>query len=144
MIRTTRANHPDAFLFHFKGGTWMSHIVTVATEIRDVSALRAACRRLGLGEPIRETVQLFSGEATGHCVRLPDWQYPVVCNVESDQLAYDNFEGRWGEQCELDRLMQAYAVEKAKIESRRAGHSVTEQPLSDGSIKLTINVGGAA
>ena len=120
----------------------MSHVVTIATEIRDTSALRAACRRLGLGEPAQETVQLFSGEATGYCVRLPDWRYPVVCDVESGQVAFDNFEGRWGEQRELDRLMQAYAVEKAKIESRGAGHSVTEQSLSDGSIKLTINVGG--
>ena len=37
-----------------------------------------------------------------------------------------------------------YAVEKARIEARRQGHSVTEQPLADGSIKLTIQVGGGA
>ena len=35
------------------------------------------------------------------------------------------------------------AVEKAKIEARRKGHTVTEAPLADGSVKLTINVGGA-
>ena len=28
-----------------------------------------------------ETRRLFSGEATGHCVRLPDWRYPVVCQA---------------------------------------------------------------
>jgi hypothetical protein len=39
--------------------------------------------------------------------------------------------------------MQAYAVEKARIEARRRGHSVVEQPLPDGSIRLTIRVGGA-
>jgi hypothetical protein len=33
-------------------------------------------------------------------------------------------------------------VEKSKIEARRQGHSVTEAQLSDGSVKLTINVGG--
>ena len=33
--------------------------------------------------------------------------------------------------------------EKARIEARRAGHTVTEQALSDGSIKLTIQMGGA-
>ena len=121
----------------------MSHIVTVATEIRDVGALRAACRRLGLAEPALETTRLFSGEATGYCVRLPDWRYPVVCNIESGQVKFDNFQGRWGEQCELDRLMQAYAVEKAKIECRRKGHSLTEQSLADGSIKLTVHIGGA-
>jgi hypothetical protein len=39
--------------------------------------------------------------------------------------------------------MQAYAVEKARLEARRRGHSVVEQALADGSISLTIRVGGA-
>ena len=120
----------------------MSHIVTIETEVRDVGALRAACRRLGLTEPALETTRLFSGEATGYCVRLPEWRYPVVCDVECGQVQFDNFAGRWGKQCELDRLMQAYAVEKAKIECRRKGHSLTEQSLADGSIKLTVQIGG--
>jgi hypothetical protein len=122
----------------------MSHIVTIETEIRDASALQAACHRLGLPQPVLETARLFSGEASGYCVRLPDWRYPLVCDVEVGQIKFDNFEGRWGEQCELDRLMQAYAIEKAKLEARRQGHAVTEQPLTDGSVKLSIHVGDAA
>ena len=39
---------------------------------------------------------------------------------------------------------QAYAVEAATIQARRQGYSVTEQPLADGSIKLTVNVGSLA
>ncbi len=50
----------------------------------------------------------------------------------------------WGDQAQLDRLLQMYAVEKAKLEANRRGHTVTEQALADGSIKLTIQVGGAA
>ena len=50
----------------------------------------------------------------------------------------------WGEQQELDQFLQSYAVEKAKIEARKQGHSVTEQQLQDGSVKLTIQVGGGA
>ena len=122
----------------------MSHIVTIETEIRDASALRAATGRLGLAEPVLEKVKLFSGEAAGYCVRLPDWRYPVVCNTESGQIQFDNFEGRWGEQRALDRLIQAYACEKAKLAARRQGHTVSEQLLADGSIKLTVHVGGAA
>ena len=121
----------------------MSHIVEIETQVRDVVSLGAACRRLGLAEPVHETVKLFSGKATGHCVRLPKWRYPIVCDVESGQVAYDNYGGRWGEQRELDRLMQAYATEKAKSEARRQGHTVTESLLTDGSIKLTVHVGGA-
>jgi hypothetical protein len=36
------------------------------------------------------------------------------------------------------------AVEKARIEARKRGHQVIEQALADGSIKLTIQVGGAS
>ena len=50
----------------------------------------------------------------------------------------------WGEQRELNRFLQAYAVEKARIEARKKGHRVTESQLEDGSIKVTVRVGGAA
>lgn len=122
----------------------MSHVVTIATEIRDLEALRAACRRLKLQEPTYETVQLFSAKATGQCVRLPDWRYPAVCCLETGQIEFDIFEGRWGSEGELDRLLQGYAVEKARIEARRRGHSLVEQQLQDGSIKLTIQLHGGA
>ncbi len=122
----------------------MSHIVTIKTEVRDATAVRAACRRLNLAEPTHGTVKLFSSEATGVAVELLNWTYPIVCDTESGQVQFDNFSGRWGDQKELDRFMQAYAVEKAKQEARRRGHSTTEQALPDGSIKLTIQVAGGA
>ena len=122
----------------------MSHIVTIDTQVRDLAALQAACQRLGLPAPQHETVELFSGQATGHCVRLPEWKYPVVCDLSAGHVRYDNFEGQWGDRRALDKLLQSYAVERAKIEARRRGHSVTEQVLSDGSIKLTVQVAGGA
>lgn len=122
----------------------MSHIVQIETEIRDPTALQAACRRLRLAEPREETVELFSAQATGYAVRLPNWHYPVVCDLAAGTIAFDNFNGRWGDPRELDRLLQSYAVEKATLEARRQGHSVFEQPLPDGSIRLSIQVGGAA
>ncbi len=122
----------------------MSHIVTIKTEVRDPQAVKAACQRISLPEPVNEKIRLFGGEVEGLAVSLPDWAYPVVCNLASGQLHFDNFNGRWGDQGQLDRFLQAYAVEKAKLEARKRGHSVTEQILRDGSIKLTIQVGGAA
>ena len=78
---------------------------------------------------------------TGHCVQLTRWRYPVVCDTESGVVHYDNYEGNWGEQTELDKLVQRYAVEKSILEARKQGHSVTERALPDGSIKLTVQVG---
>lgn len=122
----------------------MSHIVCVKTEVRDAAAVRAACRRLNLAEPVQGEVQLFSGTARGLCVQLPDWQYPICCDVSTGQIKFDNFQGRWGDQKHLDRLLQAYAAEKCRIEARKRGHTVIETALPDGSIKLTVAVGGAA
>jgi hypothetical protein len=122
----------------------MSHIVQIETQVRDTIAVQAACRRLALPEPVHGQVALFSGEAAGLAIRLPGWRYPVVCDVATGRLQYDNYNGRWGEQQQLDRFLQCYAVEKATIEARRRGHSVTEQQLEDGSIKLTIQVSGGA
>jgi hypothetical protein len=122
----------------------MSHIVTVRTEVRDPIAVAAACRRLGLDEPVQGTAKLFSAEAAGLLIKLPDWLYPVVCDTNTGQVQYDNFNGAWGQPEQLDRFLQAYAVEKARIEARKQGHSAHEQVLADGSIKLVIQVGGAA
>ena len=122
----------------------MSHLVSVKTEVRDAVAVRAACQRLRLPQPVQGTHKLFSSSATGLAVQLPKWRYPAVCDVASGHVQYDNFNGRWGEQKQLDTFLQAYAVEKAKVECRRKGHTCTEQTLSDGSIKLTVQVNGGA
>lgn len=122
----------------------MSHIVQIQTQVRDVTAVDAACRRLGLSPPVQRTAKLFSSTATGLTVQLPGWTYPVVLDVATGDVKFDNFNGRWGQQQELDRFLQAYACEKAKIEARKKGHTVSEQTLADGSIKLTIQVGGVA
>ena len=122
----------------------MSHIVQIQTEVRDPTAVAAACHRLGLPEPVHGTATLFSGEATGLLVKLPGWLYAVCIDTASGTMKFDNYGGSWGDQEHLDRFMQAYAVERAAIEARKKGYSVTEQALTDGSIRLTVQVGGAA
>jgi len=93
---------------------------------------------------VQGKTRLYQNEVEGLAVQLPGWDYPAVANLASGELAYDNMNGYWGDGKELDRFLQAYAVEKTKIEARRRGHSVTEQPLADGSIKVTVQVGAAA
>jgi hypothetical protein len=116
----------------------MSHIVTIQTRVHDPAAIERACGRLGLPRPVPGTATLFSGEVTGILVRLPDWMYPVVIDPAAGTIAYDNFEGAWGAQEHLDRFLQLYAVERAKLEARKKGFAVAEQPLQDGSIRLQI------
>lgn len=122
----------------------MSHIVQIQTQVRDVAAVAAACRRLGLAPPIQQTAKLFTSTETGLTVKLPGWSYPVVFDLANGSVKFDNFQERWGKQQELDKFLQAYACERAKIEARKKGHTVSEQTLDDGSIKLTIQVAGGA
>jgi hypothetical protein len=122
----------------------VSHIVQIETKMYDTQAVFTACCRLGLKAPVEGTAQLFSGSVTGLLVELPGWLYPVVIDTTSGTVRYDNYGGRWGEQRHLERLMQIYAVEKARLESRKRGHDVVEQALPDGSVKLTVTVGGAS
>ena len=127
----------------------MSHIVEIKTEVRDEAAVQSACSRLHLPRATRGTFELYSSTETGLRIELPHWKYPVVATSDESgqltgQLRFDNYNGRWGSQEFLDQFLQTYAVEKAKIEARKKGHSVVEQRLDNGSIKLTVSVGGVA
>ena len=120
----------------------MSHLVSIKTQVRDPIAIQSACERLKLPAPVFGKVRLFTSEATGWQVVLPHWRYPVVCDTDRGVVSLDNFNSRWGDQSQLDAFLQAYAVEKAKIEARKQGHSVSEQQLEDGSIRVQIAVAG--
>jgi hypothetical protein len=122
----------------------LSHIVTVKTEVRDHAAVAAACRRLSMPEPVQGTAQLYSGQAIGLLVHLPEWLYPVVIDMTTGQARYDNYGGCWGDETHLHRFLQAYVVERARIEARKKSYLTTEQSLADGSIIVDIEVGGQA
>jgi|SRR6516165_518755 hypothetical protein len=116
----------------------MSHVVRIETKIHDPAAVAAACQRMGVPAPVQGKAQLYSGEATGLLVQLPDWEYPVVVDTLTGAMCYDNYGGSWGDQQHLDRFLQMYAVEKCRLEARKKGYGVTEQQLQDGSVKLQI------
>ena len=65
----------------------VSHIVQIQTEVRDPVAIRAACGRLSLGDPVWGEARLFSRSVTGWAVGLPGWRYPVVCDVAPAKIA---------------------------------------------------------
>lgn len=120
----------------------MSHIVTIQTKVHDPVAVAGACTRLGLAAPKQGAARLFSGQAAGLVVQFPGWQYPAVIDTLTGSIHYDNFNGHWGDAQHLNRFLQAYAVEKTKLEARKKGYALSEQTLQDGSIKLQILEGG--
>jgi len=118
----------------------MSHIVTIKVQVKDATALAAACRRLGLGAPVEGDHRVFGQQVQGHGVTLPGWSYPVVFNLVTGEGKFDNYNGAWGDQSHLDGLLQAYGVELAKTMLRKKGFSPRESLRSDGSIQVTCTV----
>jgi hypothetical protein len=116
----------------------MSHVVTIQTRVHDPAAVAAACERMNLPAPVQGTARLYSGEATGLIVQLPGWEYPLAIDTQTGTVQFDNFGGTWGAQEHLDRFLQAYALEKVKLEARKKGFAVSEQALQDGSVKVQI------
>ena len=125
----------------------MSHFATIQTQIRDIAALREACRELGL------TVQ-ENAEARGYdenrqhgdyVIRLKG-PYDVSVNRQPDGtfgLTTDWYDDHVEKEvgANYGKLLQLYGVHKTMIESRKRGHMVQRKAQKDGSIKLVI--GGA-
>ena len=122
----------------------MSHIIPIRTEVRDRLAVERACSRRGLAAPEGGEADVCGTWETGLLVRLEGWEFPAVRDLASGTVECDNYEGHWGAAGRLDAFLQAYAVEKATLEARRRGHSVVEQRLPGGSVKLVSGLAGEA
>ncbi len=125
----------------------MSHFTTVHTQIKDITALQAACKELRL--PL-----LSNAEARGYAAqtRHGDYviklsgPYDIAVNLQPDGtygLTTDWWQGHVEKEvgANFGKLLQLYGVHKATAEARRKGFSVLRQPQQNGSIKLVL--GGA-
>ena len=113
----------------------MSHTATVQTEIKDLRAIKDACKRLGLEAPTQGEHRLFSSSHKGTAVKLKGWQYPVIFDA-TGKAHHDNYGGTWGNPAEFSKFKQAYGVAAAKRAARKKFTRVREVLRSDGSIDL--------
>jgi len=115
----------------------MSHTMNIQLELHDRDALLAACERLGL-TMTEGRHKLYSTTEEGIAISLPGWKYPIVIK-EDGSVAYDNFNGSWGKEEELNKLKAYYGLEKAKIEARKKGYSVYES-FNDRTQELELRI----
>ena len=125
----------------------MSHFTTVHTEIKDIDALRDACRELGL--PVYDQAEA-RGYATAklkadHVIQL---RGPYDIAVQREGKSYSLATDWWNGHVEKEvgpnfgKLVQLYAVHKATREARKRGYRVTRKREQNGAIRLLIQ-GGA-
>lgn len=117
----------------------MSHINSVKIQMKDREAVKAAAQHLNL-EFVGEKVHtLFNGQtARGMGFKLPGWTYPVVVDLSTGEAHYDNYNESWGQQVELDRLVQRYSAEVARGQAEQMGFVYSEQTLDDGSLQVEL------
>jgi len=116
----------------------MSHIVTIEVEVRDLEAIRKTCQRMKLEEPCHGKATVFRKKVKGTLVRFPSWSFPIVIDLQAGKIQYDNYEGNWGNQKELDDFLMFYGAEKVKLEAEKQSHSCTETILDNGQIRIQI------
>ena len=122
----------------------MSHFATITTQIKDITALKSACKELGL-EVVANTTARGYGSNTvrgEHVIRLKG-PYDIAVNPQADGtfgLTTDWWDGHVEKEVgtKYGRLLQLYAVHKATIEARKRGHTVQRKLQKNGAIKLVI------
>lgn len=120
----------------------MSHTVKVkSVQVTDVECLNAAIERLGLPKGEVGTHRLYDGTTrAGIAVKLPNWKFPVVFDTAKGEALFDNFNGSWGQEIEIDRLVQAYTVEKTSALAREQGfHDIVSEVDAEGTIHMTAS-----
>lgn len=120
----------------------MSHKTEVQTQFGDIDSLKKTCEELGYRFEETSKVQLFESGPNGlvdcvAAVHIPGWNYPVAIK-EDGTAAFDNFNGRWGNESNLDSLRQKYAENVALAHAERSGYRVLARENVNGNIHLRL------
>ena len=113
----------------------MSHTAKIELQLTDKETVKQTAKTLGI-KTEEGTFSLFSTKEEGIGLFLPGWKYPAVVK-EDGSVAYDNYNGKWGNIQELYKFKNKYAVEKTKKEAKRKGYAVKEEKIK-GKIRLTL------
>lgn len=111
----------------------MSHTTTVKALFKSPTAFKKACEKLNLKHRVAETVDgrqvLFpvrlyqANETAWGELHLPGWRYPVAFR-EDGKVAFDTFEGKWGDIAQYDKFCQEYSVQATIEAAENLGHTV--------------------
>lgn len=126
----------------------MSTTRTVETEFRDPVVMEMTAKELNaafkVGETVDGAIRPFRAEMYGNevqavmTVHLEGWKFPVA--VDKEGIAhYDNHNGHWGKDSQLDQLRQGYAVNFVRQRAAQQGLRVTsQQAQADGTVRLVL------
>ena len=135
----------------------MSHIATIAVEIKDLAALKTAAHTLGLEFMEHQKTYRWYGRAVGRSADATDGlcdhalrvkgnanAYEIGVRQKADgsgyELKWDNFNGGYGLTAmvgeKAEKLRQQYAAEVAVKTARKAGFRVVSRTVKNGNIQI--------
>ena len=128
----------------------MSHFTSIKTEVRDLEALRSACKELDLllAPDIPCRGYAGQGRQCEHTIGLKGpYDIAVDRSTENDgtyALTTDWWDGHVEREVGpgYGRLLQAYGIHKTFLEARKKGLRATRRLQEDGSVLVTLE-GGA-
>lgn len=97
-----------------------SHTAKIVVEFRDPETLRLAIEAMGGKWLGHGTHKLYSSSHEGHGFTLQGWRFPIVLEA-GNRLAFDNYNGAWGDVSQLDRLKGEYALSTAQAAAQAQG-----------------------
>jgi hypothetical protein len=105
--------------------------------VKELAARNSKFAWLGHG-----TVTFFDDTtSTGYRIKLPGFDYPIVVDPKSGNIAMDNYNGKWGDEKYINELKRAYPMQIA-VEAA-AEHNATNFDVvtnADGSVDIEIEV----
>ena len=122
----------------------MSHFTTIKTQVKDIEALRAACKEIGLTViQNAEARGYYENKIKGDFVIKLNGPYDIALNKQADG-SYGLTADLWNGHVEKEvgsnygKLLQLYGVHKATMEAKKKGLAVMRRQKQDGSIKLIL------
>lgn len=115
----------------------MSHTISAKIKLVDKELVTKAATELGFEVLGDQQHQLYAGAVDGIGVKLPGWRYPAVVLADGT-IRYDNYHGSWGQQTELDKLCQAYAIAAAEQQADDYGWMFDKTTLANGDVQIEL------
>lgn len=122
----------------------MSHFTSMSTTIRNIEALRIACRELGLKLVQDGTARGYQGQSIyGDYVIKCQGPYDIALNKQTDghyTMVTDWYQGHVAKEIGEGggKLLQAYGVTVAISEARKRGYAVSRHIMPDGAVKVVL------
>lgn len=121
----------------------MSHTLKATAKMnhKELELIKKVGKNLGIKVEEVKNYKMYDGNiVSGIAIHLKNWKYPAILTSDN-KLVYDNYNGAWGKETELDTFNNEYAAEKQRRFMREHGIQWEEyKNESTGEIEITMEL----